>query len=314
MYNIPILILTYNRPKKFSKVVKSLGLIKPRKIYISCDGPKNHEDVIKIKNIRKNISKINWKCKIYENFFEKNLGIEKGVQKGIDWFFYNEKMGIILEDDVIPSKLFFKYSKELLIKFRNNKDISAISGFNYFGKTQFGDGDYFLSKYFLCWGWASWRRAWMNSNKNFDYWPKWKRLNFLKKIHQDPIEIRYWTKLIEKYYNKSIVSWDNIFGVSMWKTESFCLLPNINMIKNIGFDHDATYGFNKKYKTPNIVHHVKNIKHPSTLRVNLLADKVILNKFYKAKNLLYPWRFFYITKLIFFNPDYVVNKLIRKLR
>lgn len=314
MFNIPILILTYNRPKKFLKVLKSLALIKPCKIYISCDGPKNFEDIVKIKNIRKNISKIRWKCRIYENFHEKNLGIKTGVQKGIDWFFYNEKMGIILEDDVVPSKLFFKYSKELLIKFRSNKNICAISGFNYFGKTQFGDGDYFLSKYFLCWGWASWRRSWLDSNKNFDYWPKWKSSNFLKKIHQDPIEIKYWTKLIDKYYNKSIVSWDNIFGVSMWKNKSFCVLPNINMIKNIGFDYDATYGFNKKYKTPNIIHHNNNIKHPSTLRVNLHADKVIFNEFYKAKNLLYPWRFFYIIQLIFLNPDYVINKLIRKLR
>ena len=45
MHNIPILILTYNRPDKLKKLFKSLSKIKPYKIYINCDGPKNYNDI-----------------------------------------------------------------------------------------------------------------------------------------------------------------------------------------------------------------------------------------------------------------------------
>jgi hypothetical protein len=70
------------------------------------------------------------------------------------------------------------------------------------------------------------------------------------------------------------------------------------MIINVRFDHNATYEFNKKYKTSNIINQNKNIKHPSKLRSKSLVYKVILNEFLKLKNLLYSFSIFYILKLI----------------
>lgn len=313
MYKIPILILTYNRPNKFRMVLKSLNRIKPYKIYISCDGPRNKNDVNNIKKISENIKNIKWKSKVYKNFLNKNIGPRLGVQNGLNWFFKKEKMGIVLEDDNLPSKSFFKFCEELLIKYKNNKKIYAISGFNFKGKTNFGDGDYFISKYFLTWGWATWRRAWNSSNKNLDYWPSWKKNKVLEKIHNNKLEARYWAKFINKHYKGSISGYDVPFLASMWKNKCFCILPNLNMIKNIGFDYDATYGFNKKYSTPNSKILQGKLKHPSTLKSEPLADQSILNEFLKPENLLYPWRIFYVLKLIIYNPEYVINKLIRKL-
>jgi hypothetical protein len=309
MFKIPILILTYNRPKKFLKVLRSLKLVKPRKIYISCDGPKNIEDLIKIKNIRKNISKITWKCKVYENFFQKNLGVKHSPEKSIDWFFKKEKFGIILEDDCVPSKTFYKFCETLLNKYKNNNNIWAISGYNFKGKTDFGDGDYFISKYFLGWGWASWRRAWLKNDKELKFWKRWRKEKLLNMFFSKNIEIKYWTKMIDKFYDKKIVSWDMFFLASMWKNKSFCILPNINMIKNIGFDSEATYGINNKYSTPNVKNFLRNVKHPINLRIYPKAESQLFNEFFKGKNFLYPWRFFYIIKLLFVNPTFFLNKI-----
>ena len=38
--NIPVLILGYNRANHIKKLFKALSKIKPKKIYISLDGPK----------------------------------------------------------------------------------------------------------------------------------------------------------------------------------------------------------------------------------------------------------------------------------
>ena len=109
MYNIPILILTYNRPKHLHVLLKALNTIKPKKLYISCDGPKNDFDLMQISKIKKKIKKTSKITKIYPNFLDKNHGIAIAPQLGIDWFFQHEEFGIILEDDCIPSKLFFSY-------------------------------------------------------------------------------------------------------------------------------------------------------------------------------------------------------------
>lgn len=314
MFKTPILILTYNRPKKFLKVLKSLTGTKPQKIYISCDGPKNISDEENIRKINQNIKAIKWKCKISTNFFRKNMGPKLGVQKAIDWFFKNEEMGIILEDDNVPSKSFFKFCEQLLIKYKNNKSIYAISGFNHKGKTNFGDGDYFISKYFLTWGWATWRRVWNTSNKSLDYWPNWKKKKILNNIHNSKLEVRYWNKIINKHHKGFISGYDIPFLASMWKDKCFCILPNLNMIKNIGFDYDATYGFNKKYLTPNSKIMQDDLRHPSKVKSYFLADESILHDFLRPKNLLYPWRIFYILRLVIYNPEYVMNKLFRILK
>jgi len=309
MFKTPVLILTYNRPKKFLRVIKSLALVKPNKIYISCDGPKNFEDIIKIKNIRKNILKITWKCRIYENFFEKNLGVKHSPEQGIDWFFKKEKSGIILEDDCIPSKTFYKFCDILLAKYKNNDNIWAISGYNFKGKTNFGDGDYFISKYFLGWGWATWKRSWLKNDRNLTFWKKWKKENILSKFFSRNVEIRYWTKIIDIFYAKKIISWDVFFVTSMWKNNSFCILPNINMIKNIGFDSEATYGINNKYFTPNSKNFFRKLRHPSNLNIYPQSEYQLFNGFYKGKNFLYPWRALYIIKLLFINPVFFFRKI-----
>ena len=39
MNNIPILLIIYNRPNNFKKLIKKLKIIKSKKIYIFADGP-----------------------------------------------------------------------------------------------------------------------------------------------------------------------------------------------------------------------------------------------------------------------------------
>ena len=58
----PTLLLVYNRPKTTKKLINALSHVKPRKIFVSSDGPKNNEDKILCDEVKHIISKINWKC------------------------------------------------------------------------------------------------------------------------------------------------------------------------------------------------------------------------------------------------------------
>ena len=54
-------------------------------------------------------SNVDWDCEVKTLFRDKNLGCKYAVSSAIDWFFENEEMGIILEDDCLPSQSFFWY-------------------------------------------------------------------------------------------------------------------------------------------------------------------------------------------------------------
>ena len=108
-FNIPILLLTYNRPELLERVFEQVAKIRPEKIYVVSDGPKNDEDALKIERSREFLSLKSREFTIIQLNRNENLGCRESVSSGISWFFDQEEMGIILEDDCLPSESFFNY-------------------------------------------------------------------------------------------------------------------------------------------------------------------------------------------------------------
>ena len=52
LFDIPIFIPVYNRTSHLTKLLKTLKNINPKKIYFSCDGPKNKDDEKKIDQVK----------------------------------------------------------------------------------------------------------------------------------------------------------------------------------------------------------------------------------------------------------------------
>jgi hypothetical protein len=165
MFETPILYLIFNRPDLTKITFPSICTVKPKKLFIAADGPRidNQNDELNCKLVREFVlSKIDWDCEIHTLFREKNLGCGKAVSSAISWFFNHVDKGIILEDDCLPNESFFFFSQNLLIKYENNPRINHISGFNFQLGYQHDKNDYFFSNYTLIWGWATWKRSWIN--------------------------------------------------------------------------------------------------------------------------------------------------------
>ena len=61
-YNIPILLIVYNRVDKTRQLLNIIEKIKPKKLFISADGPKQkNEDIKNCKEVRKIFDNINFK-------------------------------------------------------------------------------------------------------------------------------------------------------------------------------------------------------------------------------------------------------------
>jgi hypothetical protein len=229
----PVLFIVFNRPEITKESLKILKRNRPRKIYISQDGPRknNPNDFILCKKVRKIIEKeIDWNCEVYTNFQDKNLGCKDGVLSAINWFFKNEEMGIILEDDIIVDDSFFNFSSEMLVKYEKNESVVAIQGFNQFGQN-IKSNDYFFSRGFYPWGWATWRTKWKLYDKNI----KSSDLIGCPKIFPKTMKkaISFNLDLI---HHNLLDTWDTQFIAMLVKNNYFTVTPYANLSTNIGVD------------------------------------------------------------------------------
>jgi len=247
-FYIPILFITFNRPHLTMQVFAAIRKARPKQLFIAADGARKgkNEDINKCKKTREIVQKIDWPCEVKTLFQDENLGCKYNVSGAINWFFENVEMGIILEDDCLPSQSFFKFCAELLEKYKDDNRIMLISGFNKQDKWRASEEDYFFSNLGGIWGWASWKRAWNLYDLEMSLLEKSIKNNSL--IHLLGKKLG---KIREEQLNKckkeNIDTWDYQWGFTRHINSGLSCVPTKNLIKNIGFGIDATHTTTKQY-------------------------------------------------------------------
>ena len=298
-FDSAILFLIFNRPENTSKVLEKIRQIKPKKLYVSADGPRknNLKDKKKINETRDIIEKIDWDCVIKKRYNDENLGCKESISQALKWFFENEESGIILEDDCLPHIDFFNFCQELLLKYKNNHDVMAITGNNFHNGKKFGEASYFFSSNHHCWGWASWRRVINLYDKNIKFWPEWKNSNDFQKKISNKNEQKYWTKIFNAIYNNEIDSWAYPFQACLKKNAGLTVTPNVNLVSNIGFGVSATHTKMLDSNLNNMpVSPLKNIIHPNEIKQNQEADELLFYNHLGGKYLLFPFNIISVLK------------------
>ncbi len=245
LLKVPVLILIFNRLETTKQVFESIRKSKPYKIYIAADGARSDkpDEDVKVKAVRDYVmNNIDWNCEVKTLFREKNLGCGPNVKTSIDWFFENEDMGIILEDDTCPTHSFFRYCEELLIKYHSDDRIGMISGNNHLGYMP-DDDSYLFSRYKGCWGWASWRRAWKNMDFDMEWFNSWQKDIIIRNMGHSNVSVNHWRNCVKLLKTKSVNTWDWQWYFSLAAQGQLCIIPKCNLVENIGFGDDATHTF-----------------------------------------------------------------------
>ena len=123
-----VLFLIFNRPAETRIVLEQLRQQQVRNLYVAADGPRanNESDVKHCAECRELINSIDWECNVVTLFRNENLGCGRAVSDAITWFFSHEEMGIILEDDCLPSDSFFRFCSNLLQYYKNEPSVMHI--------------------------------------------------------------------------------------------------------------------------------------------------------------------------------------------
>lgn len=272
LFDVPIVLIAYNRPEYVRRQMEILCRIKPQKLYFVVDAAKNKNpmDASLVEEVKDTVNMVCWKCKIIKLYAEQNMGCDRRVVSGLNEVFKQEDVAIILEDDCLPAFSFFEYCKECLKKYKDNKDIMYISGSNWIEGYEL-DYSYGFSFNTGTWGWATWRRAWNEWHWNREQWDKEKG-NWLKGIYSRRYRKNY-IKSVERYIEKDSIPWDYVWLFCVGKRLS--IFPKYNLIENVGFDLRATHTIERPSNYSGQTKELENIIHPPRIEVDYIYPKLI---------------------------------------
>jgi len=274
-----VLLICFNRPDTTKVVFESIRKVKPKKLYVAIDGariskPGESDLCAKVLKITKDID---WDCEVEYLIRDKNLGCKMGVTTAISWALTNEDRIIIIEDDIIAAPAFYYFADQMLEKYKNEKNIAAVSANNY-TPIEDSQNDYFFSKYGHIWGWATWKRAWDAFDVEVPYIDSDIKNGYLKRLGLETQELKYFNKLAKKIsrliHNGQINTWDYQFVYYRIRNQFISIVPKVNLASNIGINSSR---INSKTKiNTNYYPAVGDFivqKHPQKVECNLIYDQ-----------------------------------------
>ena len=289
----PVAFIIFNRPDVTQLVFEEIRKARPKKLLVIADGPCLNKtgEAERCVAARAIIERVDWDCEVLKNYSNVNLGCGKRVSTGLDWVFNIVEEAIILEDDCLPHPTFFRFCQELLEKYRDDERVLTISGNNFqFGRRR-TDYSYYFSRYDHIWGWATWRRMWKYYDFNMKLWPKVRDNHWLFDIFgsiQFAIEegkqcfrpyggvenTQYWHDILEDTYAGKIDTWDYQLLFACLLQNGIHVLPNTNLVSNIGFGEQATHtsGVGKFANMP-VYGMDFPLKHPEFIIRDIWADE-----------------------------------------
>ena len=277
----PVALFVFKRPDLTARVFKQIAQARPATLLVVADGPRTEQEAESemVRQTRAVVEQVTWPCRVLRNYADQNLGCKRRMASGLDWVFENVDEAIILEDDCFPADSMFRFCDELLERYRDDSRVVAISGSKAHCEEAECEYSYFFSKYFHCWGWASWRRVWKHYDVNMREWPHWYRRGQLRKWGDSFDERCYWARMFDKQYRGQFDTWDYQMVFNCWRLGGLVALPAKNLVMNIGFDPRATHTIDVQHPSANCpVEPLDVLRHPPCVSRDLEADKLTFRR------------------------------------
>ncbi|MFA6506543.1 MAG: hypothetical protein WCT14_10610 [Treponemataceae bacterium] len=261
----PILLIVFNRPETTKLVVGALRAERPPRIFVAADGPRpgNERDRTRCAETLDTVrNEIDWPCDVSYRILDENLGCKLAVSSAVTWFFDEVEEGIILEDDCVPAPGFLDFCSQMLDRYRNDARVGHIGGYNcQYGRRR-GSASYYFSRYFHVWGWASWRRAWNDYDVQMKDFPTFLAEGVLKSLYERASIRTFWMENFSAAAGSELNTWDYQWVYANLKKGRLSIVPNYNLITNIGYGVDATHTGAGKVRVPPVEALPLPLAHP----------------------------------------------------
>lgn len=237
----PVLLFVYSRPDHTRRTVESLlrnGLAGESDLIVFSDAARTPQKQAAVDEVRAYLKGITGFRTVSIHHRPHNFGLAKSIIEGVTEVLKQHERVIVLEDDMETSPHFLAYMNEALDRFENDDRVASIHGYVYPVEQSLPEA------FFLpgadCWGWATWRRAWIHFNPNGQY-----LLNELKRrnlIRAFDFNGAYpYSKMLEGQIKGSNDSWAVRWYASAFLAGKLTLYPGRSLVHNIGNDSSGTH-------------------------------------------------------------------------
>lgn len=304
-FDIPVVLFIFKRDKAVD-IIKRIGKVRPKKLYIMADQGRNEEEKAQAQQCREAVEKaIDWDCEVIKNYAEENRGVYENIGKGAIWVLQRERWAIFLEDDNLPEETFFPFCEEMLRRYEDDTRVLWVCGTNYLGDYTPESGDsYVFTRHMLPCGWASW------SHKFELFYDGELKLTENSAVMERVGDVYCNKEVYEQYKHDWMMekqranagerfwSWDYQMDFSIKANNLFGICPCKNQIKNIGVDAFSAHGTTSFSQTMTMRFCGMDsyplqfpLQHPAALLQDPVFEKEI------GKIILYPWKMRSIQKL-----------------
>jgi hypothetical protein len=232
MIKTPVVILFFNRPDCLRVLLDRLAKVKPARVYLVCDGPRDGraDERARVEACKRLVESLPWATEIRRIYSDVNLGCRQRIISGLDWVFEQEERAIILEDDCIPIADFFPFCEAMLERYQHAPQVLSVEGTNLRPQLAASEFDVGFSKYAVIWGWATWRRAWLLLDRDLNALELAKRRHLLRAWLGSMRAEWYWHYVLKHVTS----SWGYRWAFTSFINHGLHVVPAKSLVENIG--------------------------------------------------------------------------------
>lgn len=286
--DLPVLVTGFNRPELLNNVLSNIADIGMRNVWIVLDGPRpnNAQDLVLTKQCRLILETFESMLKNRVIVREENLGCKYGMASAITWFYQNNPLGVIIEDDLEFGRDFLAFQFEALQEFKSARSVGSVTGFlpiaEEINDSSLSSFKYLSHRYFCAWGWGSWSDRWRNYEVDIKNWrSQIHPLQLLGKFGYR--NFRYWRKRFDELEAGKINSWDFQFLFTHFVNDWRVITPSVNFIRNVGFGETATHTI-KERQMPSLYSNQTQSRKDSVVQINGKIENIYLQQQFGIKN------------------------------
>ena len=243
---IPVLLITFNRPKHTRRVLETILAACPKGLYVFQDGAREgrEDDVENCAEVRRVVEELTKDTcvALHTNYSEMNLGCGAGPMTGVNWFFSNVDKGIVMEDDCLPHPDFFGYCEELLERYKDDNKVRFINATLYSDRWQC-EASYDFSHYMVTGAWAGWRRTWLGFDLDLKSLDAKAFRKQVMRLTDNRGEANWWYSIVREIQQdeRKKSYWDFQMQIHLFRNSALTIHPQRNLVSNIGFDEAGTH-------------------------------------------------------------------------
>lgn len=276
----PILLLGWTRPDKVRQSLAAIARVKPARLFVSLDGPRDSTDRVLInKTIALVHKSVDWPCDLQIKVADSHLGLRRAVVGGIEWFFHHVEEGIIVEDDCVGSEDFFRFCDEMLERYRSVPNILQIAGDNSVSVGRMKKTSYSFISYPHIWGWATWKRAWQKYDDGLEGWRGHRDRGTTREVFRSRLQQKIWEPIFDRLADDNVPdTWDWRWTASAFLERGLSIQPHRNLVSNVGFGSTATHTKRITYRSNAATTSIFPLVHPRVVKTDRRVESQVTRR------------------------------------